>query len=171
MLRVLFTASQKMQKGEDVDPRIYRQAVDFIRNFADKCHHSKEEDNLFPSMEKKGVPRQGGPIGIMLVEHDEGRAHVRELAAALDKYEAGDKSATVRNAIVGHSLGYARLLADHIEKEDNILYTIADDVLSSADQDALYETFERIEEEVMGADKHEEYLKMVDELEKAVGRA
>lgn len=170
LLRVLFTASQYLQKGEDVDPQIYRKAVDFIVNFGDRCHHHKEEDNLFPSMEKVGVPKEGGPIGMMLVEHDEGRAHVRELVGALDKYEAGDKSATVRNAIIGHSLGYARLLAQHIEKEDNILYAIADDVLSQSDQDSLYRKFEEIEEQTIGRGKHEEYLKLVEELKRAVQR-
>ncbi|MDA8189522.1 MAG: hemerythrin domain-containing protein, partial [Dehalococcoidales bacterium] len=99
MLKVLFAATQRLQAGEDVDPEILRKAVDFIRNFADRCHHGKEEDNLFPAMESRGVPKFGGPIGIMLVEHDEGRRHVRELAAALDKYEAGDRSPAVKSSI------------------------------------------------------------------------
>ncbi len=168
LCRVLFAASQRLQKGEDVDPQIFRKGVDFIRNFADKCHHSKEEDNLFPAMEKQGVPKEGGPIGMMLIEHDEGREHVRELSSALDKYESGDKSAAVKNAIVGHAIGYARLLTQHIDKENNILYAIADDVLSSAEQNALFDRFEKIEEETIGRAKHAEYVQLVGELEKAV---
>ena len=53
------------------------QALEFFRNFADRCHHGKEEVHLFPALEAKGFPRDGGPTGVMLHEHDQGRAHVR----------------------------------------------------------------------------------------------
>jgi hemerythrin-like domain-containing protein len=71
-----------------VRPDLFRQGVDFVRNFADRCHHAKEEENLFPRMEARGVPRDGGPIGVMLFEHEEGRAYVRAIAGAIDDYEA-----------------------------------------------------------------------------------
>lgn len=170
MLKVLFAATQRLQAGEDVDPETLRKAVDFIRNFADRCHHGKEEDNLFPAMESRGVPKFGGPIGIMLVEHDEGRRHVRELAAALDKYEAGDRSPAVKSSIIAHARGYAQLLSQHIEKEDSILYMIADDVLSDTDQEDLLTIFDRIEEQTIGHGEHEEYARLPEELERALQR-
>ena len=50
--------------------------IDFVQNFADKYHHLKEEDVLFMELEKHGMPREGGPVGVMLYEHDEGRAYI-----------------------------------------------------------------------------------------------
>lgn len=170
LLRVLFAASKQMQKGEEVDPQIFRKAIDFVRNFADKCHHGKEEDNLFPAIERQGFPREGGPIGMMLIEHEEGRAHIRALEGALNKYEAGDRSPQTKIDITGHAIGYAQLLTDHIQKEDNILYDIADHVIPDAEQKELVERFEHVEEELLGHGKHEYYIKLVDELERAVQR-
>ncbi len=168
MLRILFTASKKMQKGEEVDPQIFLKAVDFVRNFADKCHHGKEEDNLFPAIEKQGFPREGGPIGMMLIEHEEGRAHIRDLETAVKKYEQGDRSPQTKANITGHAIGYAQLLTDHIQKEDTILYDIADHVIPPAEQDRLIKVFDEVEERLMGNGRHEAYLQLVDELEKAV---
>jgi hemerythrin-like domain-containing protein len=76
MLAILETAAQRIDQGVRVPPDVFRQGVDFVRNFADRCHHAKEEENLFPRMEARGVPRDGGPIGVMLFEHDEGRAYI-----------------------------------------------------------------------------------------------
>ncbi len=168
--RVLFTASKQMQKGEEVDPQIFAKAIDFIRNFADKSHHGKEEDNLFPAIERQGFPREGGPVGMMLIEHDEGRAHVRGLAEALEKYEKGDRSPQTKVTITGHAIGYAQLLTDHIQKEDNILYDIADHVIPPAEQAELVKKFEEVQERALGPEKYEEYLRLVEELERAVQR-
>ena len=60
-----------------------REALDFFQTFADGCHHHKEEDHLFPLMEAKGFPRHGGPTGVMLHEHEEGRRHVKAMRSAL----------------------------------------------------------------------------------------
>jgi len=131
MIRILRVASEKLEKGETVSPQVFKKTVDFVRTFADRCHHGKEEDTLFPVMEKRGIPRQGGPIAVMLMEHDQGRGFVKSLAEAIDKCERGD--ATAKTAIVQNSRAYAELLSQHIYKEDNILYTMADRVLSPTD--------------------------------------
>jgi hemerythrin-like domain-containing protein len=122
--------------------------VEFFRNFADRCHHGKEETLLFAKMEQRGVPREGGPIGMMLMEHDAGRQHVRALAAALPGAERGDRTAAT--AVREHLLAYADLLEQHIEKEDDCLYPMADNVLTTADQQELAAGFARVETEEMG---------------------
>ena len=71
----------------------WKQALDFIRHFADGCHHLKEEKVLFPAMEEHGIPRDGGPIGMMLMEHEEGRGYVRTMMAALTLAEARNEAA------------------------------------------------------------------------------
>src|SRR5690242_137842 len=62
------------------DPQELSRFVHFIREFADACHHGKEEGILFAAMVEHGFPRQAGPIAVMLHEHDEGRAFVAVLA-------------------------------------------------------------------------------------------
>jgi hemerythrin-like domain-containing protein len=141
----------------------WRLALDFIRNFADQCHHLKEEKLLFPSMEEHGVPREGGPIGMMLAEHEEGRGYVRSMLAALTLIEAKNQAAN--GALIENATAYLRLLREHIQKEDEILFKIADDVISPDEHKALLRTFEEHEAKEMGAGVHEKYLKIAEELE------
>jgi hemerythrin-like domain-containing protein len=167
MLAVLDAAAQRLEQGERVRPEVFRQAVDFVRNFADRCHHGKEEENLFPRMEARGVPRDGGPIGVMLFEHDEGRAFVGAIADAIDVYERDGQAAA--RVIAENARGYVDLLRGHIMKEDNVLFPMADRVLSPADQTELERRFEQIETERMGPGVHERYHQLLDDLEREMG--
>jgi len=162
MLRILNVASEKLSRGEEVSPEVFTKAVDFIRTFADRCHHGKEEDTLFPKIEKR-VPKEGGPTGVMRLEHDQGRSYVRGLAEASEKYARGDK--TVRQAIIENARGYTDLLSQHIPKEDNILYPLADQICGPAEQKELLEKFEEIERDRIGEGKHHAYLNMISDLE------
>jgi hemerythrin-like domain-containing protein len=98
--------------------------VTFIREFADAHHHGKEEDILFAAMVEAGFPRDGGPIAVMLSEHDQGRAHVRTLAALSAQADAW--STDDRQRLAEAAYGYANLLRAHIHKEDAILYPMAE---------------------------------------------
>jgi len=162
MLSILSEVSQRLEANEKVDPQDLSQMVEFIRVFADRCHHGKEEDLLFPALEETGVPREGGPIGVMLVEHDEGRAYARGLAEAVRRYRDGEEDA-VRD-IIENARNYANLLTQHIDKEDNILYVIADLHLSPEKQEELVKEFERVEEERVGAGLHEEFHHLLHHL-------
>jgi hemerythrin-like domain-containing protein len=161
---VVESISRRLEAGEDVPAGDLNRIVDFIQGFADKCHHAKEEDHLFPAMEKAGIPRQGGPIAVMLAEHTQGRESVRRMKEAAERYAAGEKRAGLWFAESARA--YAALLSQHIQKEDNILYPIADARLSSQTQATLETDFERVEEEVVGEGKHEEYHRLLEELEK-----
>jgi len=167
MIKVLIVASDKLERSEDVSPEIFKKAVDFIQTFADRCHHGKEQDTLFPLMEARGILRHRGPIAVMLMEHEQGRQYVKGLAEALLRYEKGNK--TAKSSIVKNARGYAELLDQHIYKEDNILYPMGDKVLSQPDNIELLEKFEKIEKEVIGKGKHEYYLDMLRKLEKELG--
>jgi hemerythrin-like domain-containing protein len=110
----------------DVD--VFADCVTFIRLFADACHHGKEEDLLFPTLEDAGLPHDRGPIPIMLAEHQLGRQYAQHMAGALDGARAGDPQAraTLRHA----AMEYVQLIRSHIEKEDHVLFSIADQVVS-----------------------------------------
>ncbi len=144
----------------------WKKALDFFRHFADQCHHLKEEKILFPAMEEHGIPRDGGPIGMMLTEHEEGRGYVRSMLAAVSLIEAKNQAA--KETLLEIARAYLRLLREHIQKEDEILFRIADDVIPPDEQKMLLRTFEEHEAKEMGAGIHEKYLKIAEELEASV---
>lgn len=163
-LSILEKINQKLKKGEKINPLHLEQLLEFIRVFVDKCHHGKEEDLLFPEMEKAGIPNEGGPIGMMLQEHNLGRNYVKNFAQAIDEYKTGDLKAGAK--IIKNTSGYIDLLKDHIDKEDNILYMMADAHLSAKTQKDLLEKFDKVEDEKIGKGKHEEFHQMLDNLKK-----
>lgn len=69
-----------------------RELVYFLRIFADQCHHGKEENILFKALENSGVPNEGGPIGVMLAEHAEGRGYAAAMGNALEAYADNEHS-------------------------------------------------------------------------------
>ena len=169
MLAVLERAAQQLRAGERIPARLFREAVDFVRNFADKCHHSKEEANLFPRLEERGVSREGGPLGVMLEEHDMGREYIGAIDDAIGAYEGGDEAAA--GVIEENVSAYIHLLRHHIWKEENVLFPMADEVLSANDQRELEERFEQVEAEVMGHGAHERYNELLDRAEREMGLA
>jgi len=136
--------------------------LDFVRNFADACHHAKEEKRLFVKMSERGMPLNAGPLAVMLHEHEEGRRLVKAAADALPSALLGDKRAL--QALKDGLAGYVDLLRAHIGKEDNILYPMADKMLTAEDQKTLAEAFERVETVETGTGVHEKYHKLADEL-------
>jgi hemerythrin-like domain-containing protein len=138
------------------------QALDFFRTFADRCHHHKEENHLFRMLEAKGFSRQNGPTCVMLGEHELGRLHVRAMATAAPKAAAGD-AAAVDHFLV-QAAAYVRLLRDHIHKEDDCLFPMADRALTAQEQYDLLDAFAHVEEDELHAETHERYLRLADEL-------
>jgi hemerythrin-like domain-containing protein len=161
MLNTLDAAAARLQAGAPVRATLFMEAADFIRNFADGCHHRKEEEGLFPAMEAAGFPRHGGPVGVMLAEHDEGRRFSAGLRAAAEQFIAGDASAA--DAVIRNARDYAALMRQHIMKEDNILFMMARNVLDDDRQADLSALFARIEREATGREK---YLALIDTLER-----
>lgn len=163
LLEVLRKISAKLQNGSSVNVEALEKAVDFIRTFSDKCHHAKEEYVLFKFMEERGMPRYGGPIGVMLMEHDQGRNYVSKMAEAVEEIKNG-KDAGKKYA--ENALNFADLLSQHIHKEDNILYPMSEQMMEEGDEEKLLEEFEQSEKERVGDGVHDKYLKILEELEK-----
>lgn len=162
MLQILDEIAKRLEKKEKIDPQHLDQLIEFIKVFVDGCHHAKEEDLLFPELEKVGIPREGGPIEVMLMDHDQERIIVKDLTRAVKEYQEGDSQAASKISQYIKSL--RTLLLEHIDKEDNILYPIADMHLGEKEQDRLFEGFEKIENEKVGAGKHEQFHQMLDKL-------
>ena len=157
-LEILESIARRVPQAEAVADA--RQLVAFFRTFADTCHHGKEEQVLFPTLEELGVSRQNGPIGVMLAEHDQGRKHIQGMLDALEAAAAGGQMPA--DQFRDHACGYARLLRQHIEKEDSVLFVIAARLLSPADKARLDQEFLRIEQDVVGEGRHEELHRLLD---------
>jgi hemerythrin-like domain-containing protein len=145
-----------------IDAQSAREAVDFFRHFADHCHHAKEEACLFPLMESRGLPREAGPTGVMLDEHEQGRHLLKAMASEIDAAAAGDQDAVQAFANAAH--GYCDLLHRHICKENKHLFPMADALFDHDDQQLLLERFSKIEHHDVGPGAHERYLKLADDL-------
>jgi hemerythrin-like domain-containing protein len=145
------------------DPRqALRDYGRFFREFADRCHHAKEEDRLFVEMVRHGFPREHGPIAVMLSDHVEGRAHVGAIAKAGEG--TGPLSAEERSSVRFHVRAYVPLLRSHIMKEDNVLYPMASQALPSDVMEKLSREFEEHEHSAMGEGAHEELHRLAERL-------
>ena len=160
-LRILDKICQRIERsGEIIDFQHLDQLLEFFTVFVDKCHHGKEEELLFPALENVGVSNKGGPIEVLLHEHQQGREYVQAMNAALDQYTKGDPA--VVNEFVKSAKGYINLLNQHIEKENGVLFPLAETHLAKQAQEKLWEGFEMIETQKIGVGKHDEFHKMLD---------
>jgi len=163
-IKLMLSIMLKMiENNAEPDKEHLEKAIDFIKVFADKCHHGKEEDLLFPALEKAGISKDRGPIGVMLSEHTEGREYIKNLSEAFIRYKAGDKTAL--SLIRENISNYVILLRNHIDKENNVLFMMADRFLTEGQQEELYEKFEKMEIEKIGEGKHEQYHKLLHEFQ------
>ncbi len=164
MLSVLERASTRLLAGQKVNPDDLGNMLEFLRVFADRCHHAKEEMVLFPAMEAVGIPRERGPIGVMLSEHEAGRKYIRGMAESLERYRAGESNA---GGVFGNNARlYVNLLLQHIEKENHILFPMADAHIPEAEQKRIANEFERLETEQIGEGTHERFHALLNELTK-----
>jgi hemerythrin-like domain-containing protein len=146
-----------------------QQLLDFFKGFVDLCHHGKEEDVLFPELEQRGVKRDGGPIGVMLAEHEAGRKHIRAMSDGLARLRRGEADAAA--AIRESAHAYRELLRAHIQKENNVLFPMADRLVPENVAASLLERFEAIERDRVGEGKHEAYHALLHHLKNLYGVA
>ena len=117
VLQILDKMMQSDSSGPEIMLRYYGEMVYFLKIFADKCHHGKEENYLFKELVNKGVPNEGGPVGAMLQEHAKGREYIAQMGRSLDNKDI--------NGFNNAAVQYRDLLRQHIEKENNVLFMMA----------------------------------------------
>ena len=162
VLGALQTFADRVAQEPTSGRKTAAQFATFFGEFADKRHHGKEEDRLFQKMIQYGFPREFGPVAVMLHEHDEGRSHVKALAEI--GAGSGPLSAAESEAIRSHALAFAPLLLGHIQKEDNVLYPMAQQALPAAELEALNESCAAFECEVMSPARMAQLDAMADAL-------
>lgn len=143
MIALLERNAVQTKAGGNTNWQFYLDGVDFIRYYADRFHHAKEEDVLFAALVENGMPRENSPVAAMLMEHEQGRKYVvaMELAAREALYGKPDQERTV----VENALAYAALLRDHIEKEDHVLYPLAERIIPETMRDKILADYQKAE--------------------------
>ena len=165
MVAGMSVLAEQLEGGEAVDVSLLESIVVFLRTFADRCHHGKEENFLFPALIRRGVPSHGCPIGGLTMEHQKGRVMVGELADAIRGYAAGEPPA--RENLIKRLRALVAFYPSHIWKEDYLLFPLAGKVLTPEDQQELRDKFVTVERE-LGLDVLEGFDKVVAKLERKV---
>ena len=148
VLRVLAVAERMAERAASAAP-LAPADIDtllaLLGPFVDQLHHAKEEQHLFPLLEDKGLPRAGGPVGVMLAEHERGRALIGEITRLGGQPVGGRPWADAIRS-------YAELMRQHIVKENTILFAMAERLLSADEQAALAQAFAQLDAQPPGAD-------------------
>jgi len=155
-LNILEKILERLEKNGEADYTDIISLLEFLKEFADKCHHGKEEDFLFPALEKAGVMKKGGPIGIMLMDHTMGRELIRKMQVSILNNHVN------KSEFITAALAYVRNMRAHIEKENTVLFPMIDTRLSTSEQKELFENFENHEKKVIGEGRHEELHTLLD---------
>lgn len=129
--------------------------------YADQCHNVKEEKHLFPLVEKRGIPRHGGPLAVMLSEHDRSRELLSRLRPLGERYVKGEAAALPELREVFAE--YASLLKAHYWKENDILYPMSLKVMAPADGEAVVKGIEEVEAS-FGPDTRARYYRLAQEI-------
>ncbi len=145
----------KMVDIEDVDD-----IVDFIKIFISSCHHIKEENHLFPALVNKGINSENGQIGNMLIEHSASNKYISNIEDGIVNYKSGYQSSLLQ--IAQGISNYTFLLRTHINKENNMLFPLADNLLSRETQIELLNKFEQTEEDIVG--KSNKFYRLLEQL-------
>lgn len=145
----------RLNLSKKIDKEFFEKTIDFIRNYADKFHHAKEEDILFVEFCKNAHKAHCNPVDQMLYEHKQGREYVKNMETAVLNGNIDD--------LVKNASGYAELLEEHIFKEDTILYPMMDEVFDEETQQSIAER-SKVAEEKFGKEFIAKYLEFANNL-------
>jgi hemerythrin-like domain-containing protein len=157
-IKIMGSMIADMENSPTVETRDIQDFIGFLKEFADKCHHGKEEGLLFPAMSEAGIPDVAGPISFMLAEHAQGRKLIQDMEESITP-------ALDKNKLAEAARNYAHFIRNHIQKENMVLFPMADNYLTETQLDRLYEGFEEHEEKVIGHGRHEELHAMLKRLQ------
>jgi hemerythrin-like domain-containing protein len=159
MLAIIDTRTAVMQTTREIDPVFIDSAVDFIRMYADRTHHGKEEDILFRDLEKKEMsPRDTKMMRELLDEHEYARKKVSDLIDAKSRYVKGDASAV--NAIIECLRALVSFYPGHIIKEDKTFFPNTEKYFTAAELARMLDEFWEFDRGMI----HEKYNGLVKDL-------
>ena len=163
-LSVLEALALGVEAGKAVPKERVESLLDLLKTFADKCHHGKEEQILFPALLATKADDAKATVDELLKEHEVGRTAVRRMSDGI----AGWEKPEARRLFAAAAHDYVDLLRRHIAKETEGLLPLSERLLSQPEQLALAGKFEAMEEQVIGHGVHERLLKTLEDLERTV---
>jgi hypothetical protein len=143
------------------EPAMVGKAVRYFSEFADACHNRKEEEHLFPRLEAAGIPSHGGPLAVMLAEHERSKELLETFRGLGGRVAAGESAAAPQ--MVGVFLEYGALLKNHYWKENDILYPMGRRVLGPQDDAAIVAGIGQVEA-ALGADTRSRFQALAHEI-------
>jgi hemerythrin-like domain-containing protein len=162
-LAIMETSAWFFDQVENANPDLFLRAADFISGYADGCHHRKEEDVLFKVMVDHGMSQECSPVAAMLFEHEQGRKFTRLMRSAAEEVKNGNIAAYPE--VIHNARLYAALLRHHIQMEDRVVFSLADEIIPLQEQDSIWESFQRIEDELTREGMPAKCLALVDVFE------
>lgn len=161
VLKSMAATVQLLESGKTVPAPILNQVIDFTKNFTDVCHHTKEEESLFPALRSAGLPSRMGPIPVMLMEHRQSREIAADMEGRAREYlesgEHGPLAASMRR--------YVQHVTEHLWKENNRLFVMAEARLQDATRvSGEMDQIERRQLEEIGRERGH-YERMVSNLD------
>jgi hemerythrin-like domain-containing protein len=162
MLSIMSKIAGNIESGKGFDTSDVEKIIDFHRTFTDKCHHGKEETSLFPALVQMGIAENNGPIGVMLLEHNIGRGYINGLISGVEDFKSNFAKS---NGLIAACLtNYVNLLQTHIQKEESVLFPMANKVLNEQKQTEISKQFEKIEGDVLDHDGNKRYSELLKQL-------
>ena len=159
--KVLLVAQQKALSMTELDyhPAFVETIVDFIKTYADRTHHGKEEDILFAELAKKKLDDDHLRIMKELIdEHRQARAKVKEVVELNEKFKKGDRK--VVPAITSAVIWLAGFYPAHIRKEDAVFFPGTEPQFRQDELEDLLNRFYEFDRMMI----HEKYQKMYQAL-------
>jgi len=122
VIKAMESTIQLLNDGKQIPESILLPVIDFSKNFTDVCHHSKEENSLFPALEQAGMPRHMGPIAMMLIDHERSREIGKEMEVSAKNYILTEDS----TKLITDMQQYVEHITEHLWKENNKLFMMAE---------------------------------------------
>ena len=162
MLNALKTISSLLNNGKQIPESILNQAIDFSLNFTNTCHHGKEEESLFPTLEKKGMPREGGPIARMLYEHEITKTLAESIVKSTKNYISSGEDYT---ELVKDIDNYVQHVSLHLSKENQRLFAMAD-IIFKDQENQVNNNLTKVEQEKLDkiGNSREYYEKLIESI-------
>lgn len=162
MLRVLEKINEQIASGKSVAIDDLNSGIVFLKEFADKCHHGKEENLLFPMMKKNSIQKEVELINILLLEHAEGRGYIAKMVEAIGEKEKNPSR--FAEVFRDNAKRYIALLDQHIDKENTILFPSAKHSIPESQLKELEDGFENVENNIIGPGRHKELHGIINKL-------
>ena len=161
MFEVLERMCHRLETGGDVCEMDFKRILEFLDIFAYRCHRAKEEELLFPALLEAGIP-ENGPITTIINEHKLGKNYTIVMNEALARRRRGDISWS--RELLRSAREHVLMLRFHIQKEDDLIFSMADQILSAEKEEELLKRFEEMDTSLVGAAQHEEFYNSIRQL-------